>query len=282
MVYDVPIAQAQTDYPEFQFVAKLTPSAQKAAFHVRDRCGTDLCLKIISPDYELDRLNREILAMQAINHPNVACFVKYEKSMGGTCRHFILEEYVEGEDLLTFFETGDIWDVDRAAHFFSSLFDGLEAVHEANLVHRDIKPSNIRVRPDGSPVIIDLGYALHQELPSITTTRAGAAVGTWDYFAPEQFMGNRADVDHRTDIFASGILLFQAVTGIHPFYSQGMSRQDTENSVCTSDQCFSIQEFINLPDTWKSLIRRLLSKDRSNRPHSAQQAGVILRGMETS
>jgi serine/threonine protein kinase len=282
MVYDIPIAQVQQDYQEFQIISKLTPSAQKAAFHVRDASGQDLCLKIISPDYELDRLDRELIAMQTISHPNVACFVKYEKSMGGICRHYILEEYVEGEDLLTYFEAGDIWDLDRAVHFFSSLFDGLDAVHEANLVHRDIKPSNVRVRPDGSPVIIDLGYALHQELPSITTTRAGAAVGTWDYFAPEQFLGNREDVDHRTDVFASGILLFQAVTGVHPFYSQGMSYQDTEISVCSSDQCFSIQEFVNLPDPWKSLIRRLLDKERTNRPHSAQQVGTILRGMGTS
>lgn len=281
MVYDVPIAQARADYPEFQFEEKLTPSAQKAAFHVRDENGNHLCLKIISPDYELDRLDREIIAMQAIEHPNVASLVKYEKTIGETNRHFIIEEYVDGSDLLPYFEAGDIWDLDRATRFFSSLFEGLASIHEKNIVHRDIKPSNIRVRRDESPVIIDLGYALHQELPSITTSRAGAAVGTWEYFAPEQFLGNRADVDHRTDIFAAGVLLYRAVIGVHPFYSQGMSYGETEIAVCNLDQCFAAQEFINLPASWKTITRRLLSKDRANRPNSAQQVADILRRMET-
>src|SRR4051794_5115023 len=73
----VPLAQAQRDYPNYTFVAALTPSEQKAAFHVRDQAGTDLCLKIISPNYDIDRFHREITALQSIVHPNVVGFKEY-------------------------------------------------------------------------------------------------------------------------------------------------------------------------------------------------------------
>ncbi len=65
MPYDVPLDDAKKNYPEYEFVAKLTPSEQKAAFHVR-KGGEDLCLKIINPTYELDRLNREVAALQVL------------------------------------------------------------------------------------------------------------------------------------------------------------------------------------------------------------------------
>ena len=79
MPYLVPIDEAQAHFPEFEFVAALTPSAQKAAFHVR-RSGKSLCLKLISPEYGTDRIQREILAMQAIDHPNVVRLLEYEFS----------------------------------------------------------------------------------------------------------------------------------------------------------------------------------------------------------
>ena len=85
MPFSVPIEIARAEFPSFEFVSPLTPSEQKAAFHVR-REGKELCLKIISPSYGMDRLQREVLAMQAIDHPNVVRLVEYEFSARQTLR----------------------------------------------------------------------------------------------------------------------------------------------------------------------------------------------------
>ena len=92
----------------------------------------------------------------------------------------------------------------EVVRFFASLCDGLAALKAKGIVHRDIKPQNIRVRSNGDPVIIDFGLARHLGLPDLTKTIQGARLGTPAYFAPEQFDGNRHDIDHRTDLFAVG------------------------------------------------------------------------------
>ena len=77
MPYVVSIEEAREKFPQLEFVSTLTPSVQKAAFHVRDKDGNDLCLKLIAPDYGRDRLDREIMALQSITHPNVVQLKEY-------------------------------------------------------------------------------------------------------------------------------------------------------------------------------------------------------------
>lgn len=212
MPFNVTLQDAQTEYPEYTFLKALTPSEQKAAFHVQDSEGQHLCLKIIAPDYDIDRLHREIRALQALDHPNVANLKEYTfSSKQGQQRHFIVEEYVEGDDLSDRLQANQQWPIDEAARFFAELCDGLAATRQIKIVHRDLKPSNIRVRPNGSPVIIDFGVARHLDLPDITNTSQGAGIGTPLYFSPEQFSGTKRDIDHRTDLFAVGVLLYQAL-----------------------------------------------------------------------
>ena len=257
MPYVVPLPQVQADYPEYTVIGALTPSEQKAAFHVQDAQGQDLCLKIISPNYNMDRLSREILALQAIRHPNVAAFREYTFST----------------------RQGQHWPRTRAATFFSALCDGLEALASKSIVHRDLKPSNIRVRTDDSPVIIDLGLARHLSLSDLTNTSDGAAIGTPLYFAPEQFRGTKHDIDHRTDLFAVGIMLYQALTGRHPFWVPTL-RRPLPDVVCDSQDHLSTAEFMALPDQWKLIVGRLLEKERAKRPTNAAQVAAILRRIE--
>lgn len=282
MPYHVGIEVAAAVYPEYRFVAPLTASEQKAAFHVKDADGNDLCLKIIAPDYRVDRLEREIRALQLITHPNVVRLVEYTfSSRPGSLRHFMVEEFVHGTDLSARLVAGEQWERQEAADFFAALFDGLSALDQKNIVHRDLKPSNIRVRNDGTPVIIDFGVARLLDLPDLTLTCEGAAIGTRRYFAPEQFVGTKHEIDPRTDIFAAGVLLHQTLVGRHPFWRQGMSSQEFQDAVCNSEDFKSSGEFRVLPERWRQLMGRLLEKIRARRPRHAAQVSLMLRKIRT-
>lgn len=266
-------------FPDYTFVRPLTPSEQKAAFHVKDNAGIDLCLKMIAPNYERDRLDREIQALQSINHPNVVKLIEYTfSSKPGSQRHYMVEEFIEGQDLTATLIPGKPWPIKAVAQFFSSLCDGLFAMKEKEIVHRDLKPANIRVRPSGAPVIIDFGLARHLNLPDLTLTIAGAAIGTPRYFAPEQFDGTKHDIDHRTDLFALGILIYEAMTGESPFYHAGMTTgAQLRKAVCESTVHLTKASFQALDPKWKILITRLLEKERAKRPSDARQVSAVLK-----
>ncbi len=278
-LFTIPIADAAAMFPEYKFVQALTPSAQKAAFHVQDGDGHDLCLKIISPDYERDRLDREIQAMQSLDHPNVVKLVEYTfSSKPGEQRHYLVEEFIDGKDLSEILQSGQPWKLGDAAGFFVVVCDGLSALKDRDIVHRDIKPENIRVRPDGSPVLIDFGLARHLGLPDLTQTVVGAAIGTPLYFAPEQFDGTKHDIDHRTDLFAVGILLYEALTGERPFFHPTMTNlAQLRQAVCESNVHLTRQSYLALDPRWRTLVGRLLERERSKRPSHAAQVADILR-----
>ncbi|MGE3507253.1 MAG: serine/threonine-protein kinase [Vicinamibacterales bacterium] len=279
MTFAITIADAQAQFPDYTFVKALTPSAQKAAFHVRDEDGHDLCLKIVAPTYERDRLDREILAMQAVNHPNVVQLREYTfSSRPGQQRHFIIEEFVDGSDLADRLKPGQPWAIQDAVQFFAQLCDGLAALRKKEIVHRDIKPQNIRVRPDGAPVIIDFGLARHLGLPDLTKTLQGARIGTPAYFAPEQFDGNKHDIDHRTDLFAVGILLYEATTGERPFIDSTVHTvAQLRDAVCDRDDHLKRPAFLGLNAKLQILIAKLLEKQRAKRPAEPAQVAEILR-----
>lgn len=277
MPFIVPIKVAQADFPEYKFIQALTPSEQKAAFHVQNANGQDLCFKIIAPNYSVDRLQREIIALQTLDHPNVVSLREYTYSSTPTQqRHYMIEDFIDGEDLADRLTAGIPWSRVDAANFFIPLSEGLNALYEAKIVHRDLKPNNIRVRPDGSPVIIDFGLARHLDKSDITLTVEGAAIGTPIYFAPEQFAGTKREIDHRTDIFAVGIIMYQALIGIHPFAQSPQTRQQLSNAICSSDAHLNTAEFLNLPDKWRLLISKLLEKERGKRIQNAKQISTIL------
>ena len=276
MPYTVPIKDAQAKFPDYEFVKPLTPSAQKAAFHVR-KGGRDLCLKLISPDYAGDRLQREIQALRRLSHPNVVKLVEYTfTSRTDDDRHYIVEEFVDGQDLSEKL-TGTPWPQAEAAGFFAALASGLEALRAAGIVHRDLKPHNVRVRPDGSPVIIDFGLARHLAMPDLTATIEGAGLGTPLYFAPEQFEGGKRDIDHRTDLFALGVIMYQALIGGHPFGSPAATDiAALRTAVCGGGEALKSPELDALPKPWRLLVRKLLARERVDRPLDAAQVAQIL------
>lgn len=278
MPFNFPLDDAKAAFPEYTFISSLTPSEQKAAFHVKDSSGTDLCLKIIAPNCDIDRVQREILALQSISHPNVVSLREYTFSTSqGRQRHYLIEEFIEGSDMTPLLQVG-AWTTDRVSDFFAALCDGLYALRGANVVHRDLKPTNVRVRPDGTPVIIDFGLARHLGLSDLTRTAQGARLGTPLYFAPEQWEGTKRDIDHRTDLFAVGVLIYEALIGRHPFLTAAVTDlPELQEAICRSTDCLRASEFLALARPWQLLLGRLLDKERSRRPQDAAQVAHMLR-----
>lgn len=278
VTFTVSIDDARAQFPEYEFLNALTPSAQKSAFHVR-RDGRDFCLKIISPNHSIDRVQREVLAMQAIDHANVVKVLEYECSAkGGTARHYLVEEFIAGTDLSSDIKPGVSWPVEELVTVFAPICDGLAALQAKQIVHRDLKPSNVRVSSDGTPVIIDFGLARLLDLESLTLTAQGAGIGTPAYFAPEQFKGTKHDIDHRTDLYAVGAMMYEAATGKHPSLKPGgMTYPELSEAVCTSESYANAAEFTALLPALRIIIQRLLAKERVRRPASASLVATMLR-----
>ncbi len=277
--FDFPMHDAQQILPQYVFVRALSPSVQKAAFHVQDTDGNDLCLKIVNPAFRGERLLREVRALQLLRHQNIACFVEYSDcTKGGQQIEYLVEEFIEGRDLTNVISDKEPWDQAQWDNLFAKLCDGLDECRVKQVVHRDLKPSNVRVRVDNEPVIIDFGLSRHLDLISLTRTGEGARIGTPLYYAPEQFVGTKHDIDHRTDLFSLGVIMFEAMCGAHPFGAPTTALDDLEDAICKSTSCFSLPEFQLLPANVQVIIQRLLEKERARRPYAASEVARILRG----
>lgn len=258
----------------------MTPSEEKAAFQVRDRgTGIDLCLKIINPNIQMERLGRELQALSRLNHPNLSRLEAYHNTITQDGhKHAVVEPFIDGADLASRVQAGHPWALGEAAGFFAQILDGLEVLRGLDIVHRDLKPTNLRIATDGRPVVIDLGIARHLLLDPLTRTHQGARIGSMPYFSPEQWRGTYRDIDHRSDLFAVGIMLFEVVTGRHPFWTRrNMTAPELEANVCEHDNHWQFHEFQSLPSPWQTLLRKLLDRDRERRPLSAEVAARVLR-----
>ncbi len=164
---------------------------------------------ILSSDEEKSRFVHEAQAAAALHHPNICTIYEINEADDQT---FISMAYLEGEGLNERIDRGRLKPVE-AVRIALQLARGLKAAHEKNIVHRDIKSSNIMVAVDGRATIMDFGLA--KSVKQTHATQRGAQVGTIAYMSPEQTRGDA--VDHRTDIWALGVLLYEMVGGRRPF-----------------------------------------------------------------
>jgi len=157
-----------------------------------------------------ERFRREAQAAARIHHQNV---VAVHDCFAWRGEHFIVQEYVAGEDLASVLQVVRRLDPRIAGLVALELSRGLEEVHTQDVVHRDLKPGNVLLGRGGDAKIADFGIALEPRNTSLT--QVGLAVGTPAYMSPEQHMGERAD--QRSDLFSFGVLLFEMLTGELPF-----------------------------------------------------------------
>ena len=244
------------------------------------RLGREIALKILPADVAADhdrvmRFHREARAAAALNHPNIVTLHSAEE-IGGL--HFLTMELVDGRPLDELIPT-EGFSADRVVELATPLAEAVAAAHDKGLVHRDLKPANILVTSDGRVKVLDFGLAkdtrpVSQDghtVTSLGSTRAGLIMGTPLYMSPEQISGGA--VDHRTDVFSLGIILFEMLTGHRPF--QGASQADLAASILRDSPPKVIRPDVPLPLV--TVIEQCLAKPVGERLQSARLLAAGLR-----
>jgi serine/threonine-protein kinase len=157
----------------------------------------------------IDRFKNEAQAAGRLNHPNIVTVYDYGEDAESA---YIAMEFVDGVGLDTLLAAERPTDLPNVLAWMGDLLGGLDYAHSRGVVHRDVKPANLLVTRAGQVKISDFGIA---RIESSTLTQAGAMVGTPSYMSPEQFRGDA--IDGRSDVFSSGIVLYQLLTGARPF-----------------------------------------------------------------
>jgi serine/threonine protein kinase/tetratricopeptide (TPR) repeat protein len=225
------------------------------------------------------RLTSEARAACALDHPNVAVIHEIGTTasagdMMGDERLYIAMAYYDGETLTHKIARRPL-EVRDALDYAAQLVDGLAMAHEAGIVHRDIKPANVMVTDRGQVKILDFGVARSNDTG---LTGAGTRVGTVAYMSPEQTRGE--DVDQRTDLWSTGVVIYEMLTGVHPFSG------DAEDAVIygiRNDEPAPVESLRpDIPPALAHLVHRCLAKARDRRYSDAAallvELGAISRG----
>jgi TolB-like protein/Flp pilus assembly protein TadD/predicted Ser/Thr protein kinase len=213
-----------------------------------------------------ERFLREARAAAALNHPSICTVHEIEKDEGLT---FIAMELVEGESLRSKIESG-VLDLEHAVDVTIQVADGLREAHRKHIVHRDIKPANIMVTAGGRAKLMDFGLASLGGTSQLT--KAGTTLGTVSYMSPEQARGQ--PVDHRTDIWSLGVVLYEAVTGRRPF--RGSRDQAVIHSIINEPPEPMSAVLPSVPPPLQSAVSRMLSKTPETRYQTAEELLVDL------
>ncbi|HEX6729199.1 MAG TPA: protein kinase, partial [Pyrinomonadaceae bacterium] len=236
-----------------------------------------VALKVLPWHFGVDsersnRFQREALALSSFNHPNLITIYEVGEASG---LNFIAMEFVEGQTLSALRKTLSLKDV---LSIVAQVAEALWAAHQAGIVHRDIKPENVMLRSDGYVKVLDFGLVKLTEvatesLEDAANTQLGIAMGTLPYMSPEQASGE--PIDHRTDIWSLGVVLYELVTGEKPFV--GESRQATINAILSREPRSLRLVDSNLPPELDQILNKALEKERDLRYQTASDFRADIR-----
>ena len=248
------------------------------------RLGREVALKVLPAGVMADpdrvaRFQQEARAVALLNHPCIVTLYSFEHE--GHI-HFLTMELIHGQPLNRAIPDSGM-SLAQVATLGRELAEALAAAHDRGIVHRDLKPANIMITAEGHVKVLDFGLA-KAVLPSATDTtitgagptQVGAIIGTPAYMAPEQLAGD--PVDHRSDLFALGIVLHEMTTGRKPFLGKTSAELATAILRDTPPLVSEIRR--GAPIELAQLIRHCLDKEPSRRPGSAREVAQRLRFIE--
>jgi serine/threonine protein kinase/Tol biopolymer transport system component len=284
---------AGTKFGRYEILSQLGKGGMGEVYLARDtKLDRNVALKILPAELassreRMLRFVQEAKAAAALNHPNVAHVYEISEHDG---LNFIAMEYVEGRTLrekIHYEQT----ELRKLLKYLQQVASGLAKAHAAGIVHRDLKPDNIMITRDGYAKILDFGLAKLIEIPtpgpdggtiSDAATVAlephsipGRLLGTVGYMSPEQAQGKTGQIDHRSDIFSFGCMLFEAATRNRPF--QGESNVQSLYRIVYEPAPLLKDFDPSASPELQRVIRRCLQKDPDERYQSIQDVALELK-----
>lgn len=270
----------------YRILKKLGEGGMGEVYLAEDaRLGRQVALKFLPASYQYDpdrraRFLKEARAASALRSPNIAAIYdigEHDQIM------FIVMEYVEGELLSRRIERAGV-DGREVATIAIQIAEALDEAHQLGIIHRDIKSSNLMVTPRGLLKMLDFGLAKVMETRSQTDsddftvplgqqTAAGIVMGTVAYMSPEQALAR--EVDHRSDLFSFGIVLYEMLASRLPF--GGNSATETIDNILHQDPQPVSRFNCNAPTEMERIARKCMEKDRERRYQSAREIATDLR-----
>ncbi len=242
------------------------------------RLGRTVAIKVLRSDLARDpsflaRFRREAQAAASLNHPAIVAVYDtgediHTDSQGGEVHvPFIVMEYIEGHTVRDILHDGAAVPIEEAVEITVGVLTALEYSHHAGIVHRDIKPANVMITPTGAVKVMDFGIARAVADSAATMTQTHAVIGTAQYLSPEQARGEQ--VDTRSDLYSTGCLLFELLTGRPPF--QGDSPVAVAYQHVGQAPQRPSEIATDVPDVLDRITLLALTKDREQRYSTAAE-----------
>jgi two-component system, LytTR family, response regulator len=278
---------AGSSIAHYRVVSRLGEGGMGAVYLADDtRLGRRVALKVLPPGVASDpermhRFVQEARLASALTHPNVAHIYEIGEHDGV---RFLAMEYVEGEPLSVRLERGPLPLADLISVAIQ-VADALDEAHSKGIVHRDIKPANLMLTPRGHVKVLDFGLAKmaspgsgdarHRDETQVMTS-IGVVMGTVAYMSPEQALGR--DVDHRTDLFSLGVVLYEMAAARLPF--SGAIASETVARILGSQPEALARFNYEIPEGLDRVVRKCLEKDRDRRYQTSRELVVDLKNLE--
>ncbi len=221
----------------------------------------------------IDRFLREARIAAAVRHPNVVDLLDFGTTEEG--RPFMVMELLDGEPLEARLHRAPALTLEELVRIAAGILDGLASVHKAGIVHRDLKPDNVFLLDDDGevrPKLLDFGVSRETDATSgrrsALTTNDGYLVGTPEYMSPEQARGLR-DVDWRTDIYSTGVVLYEAMTGQLPYTAEAVGDLIIDIVAAAAPPVKALRPEVG--DRISEVVARAMSAKREDRFQSARE-----------